>query len=45
MSHRVRESVRTGRLAPMGGPGSIVEADETSIATQKDRPIRIPAPP
>src|SRR5258708_6295398 len=29
MAHRIREAMRTGGLAPMGGPGSIVEADET----------------
>jgi transposase-like protein len=29
LSHRIREAMRTGGLAPMGGPGSIVEADET----------------
>lgn len=31
MSHRIREAMRSGALAPMGGPGSsgIVEADET----------------
>jgi transposase-like protein len=29
MTHRIRESMRTGGLAPMGGGGKIVEADET----------------
>jgi transposase-like protein len=29
LAHRIREAMRTGGLAPMGGPGSIVEADET----------------
>jgi transposase-like protein len=29
MSHRLREAMRTGKLAPMGGAGSVVEADET----------------
>lgn len=31
MSHRIREGMRSGALAPMGGPGGsgIVEADET----------------
>ena len=29
MSHRIREAMRTGGLAPMGGAGGIVEADET----------------
>jgi transposase-like protein len=29
MSHRIREATRDGQLGPMGGSGSIVEADET----------------
>ena len=29
MSHRIREAMRDGKLAPMGGPGGIVEMDET----------------
>jgi transposase-like protein len=29
MSHRIREAMRDGSLAPMGGGGKIVEADET----------------
>lgn len=29
MSHRIREAMRDGTLAPMGGTGSIVEIDET----------------
>ena len=29
MSHRIREAMRSGDLAPMGGNGGIVEADET----------------
>jgi transposase-like protein len=29
MSHRIREAMRSGDLAPMGGAGGIVEADET----------------
>jgi transposase-like protein len=29
MSHRIRETMRDGKLAPMGGEGSIVEIDET----------------
>ena len=31
MSHRIREAMRDGVLAPMGGAGGIVEADETFI--------------
>jgi len=29
MAHRIRECMRSGGLAPMGGDGQIVEADET----------------
>lgn len=29
MAHRIRESMRNGGLEPMGGEGSVVEADET----------------
>jgi transposase-like protein len=29
MAHRIREAMRAGGLGPMGGPGKIVEADET----------------
>lgn len=41
MSHRVREAMRTGSLvpAPMGGEGSIVEADETFIG-KKDGTVK-----
>jgi transposase-like protein len=31
MEHRIREAMRVGNLAPMGGEGSIVEVDETYI--------------
>jgi transposase-like protein len=31
MSHRIREAMRSGGLAPMGGNGGIVEADETYL--------------
>ncbi len=31
LSHRIREAMRTGGLAPMGGNGGIVEVDETFI--------------
>jgi transposase-like protein len=31
MMHRIREAMRSGDLAPMGGVGGIVEADETFI--------------
>jgi hypothetical protein len=29
LCHRIREAMRTGGLAPMGGEGSVIEADET----------------
>jgi transposase-like protein len=31
LSHRIREAMRSGALAPMGGPGGVVEVDETFI--------------
>ena len=34
MSHRVREAMRSGALAPMGGGGGIVEIDETFIGNK-----------
>jgi transposase-like protein len=37
MSHRIREAMRDGSLAPMGGEGKIVEADETYFGKQADR--------
>jgi transposase-like protein len=30
LSHRIREAMRDGTLTPMGGPGRIVEMDETA---------------
>jgi hypothetical protein len=35
MSHRLREAMRTGSLAPMGGSGAVVEADETFIGRKE----------
>jgi transposase-like protein len=40
MSHRLREAMRSGGLAPMGGPGTIVEIDETFIGNKADMPKR-----
>jgi transposase-like protein len=34
MSHRIREAMRSGDLAPFGSGGGIVEADETFIGTE-----------
>jgi transposase-like protein len=36
MMHRIREAMRIGGLAPMGGDGSTVEADETFIGRKED---------
>jgi transposase-like protein len=35
MAHRVREAMRSGMLEPIGGPGKIVEADETFFGVKK----------
>jgi transposase-like protein len=39
LGHRIREAMRSGELAPMGGIGSTVEADETFIG-RKDGTIK-----
>ncbi len=36
MMHRLREAMRSGDLAPMGGEGTVVEIDETSIGNDRD---------
>jgi transposase-like protein len=52
MAHRIRECMRTGGLAPLGGEGKIVEADETyhgkteqpTVSRSRgDRPYRYPS--
>lgn len=41
MTHRIREAMKAGPLvAPMGGPGGIVEVDETFIGHDKSKPRR-----
>jgi transposase-like protein len=35
MAHRIREAMRDGSLAPLGGKGKIVEADETYVGRKK----------
>jgi transposase-like protein len=37
MAHRIREAMRSGSLAPMGGAGNVVEADETYIGRKEGR--------
>jgi transposase-like protein len=39
MAHRIREAMRSGSLAPMGGAGSVVEADETYIGRKEGRKL------
>jgi len=39
MAHRLREAMREGELAPLGGNGRIVEADETYYGKQKVMPV------
>ena len=41
LAHRIREAMRDGTLAPMGGAGGIIEADETYIGRLPD----VPKPP
>lgn len=38
MSHRIREAMRAGGLAPMGGAGAVVEADETYFGQTDNQP-------
>ena len=35
MEHRIREAMRDGALAPMGGAGGVVEVDETISAAKR----------
>ena len=35
LTHRIREAMRDGALAPMGGAGGIVEIDETYIGRKE----------
>jgi transposase-like protein len=39
MGHRIREAMRDGNLAPMGGAGGVVEADETYFGPTKERKL------
>src|SRR5207248_2528026 len=38
LAHRIREAMRDGTLAPMGGAGGIVEVDETFIGRIQGQP-------
>lgn len=38
MAHRIREGMRAGKLAPMGGNGGAVEIDETFIGRKEGTP-------
>ncbi len=40
LGHRIREAMRSGELAPMGGPGGIVEVDETYIGRKEGVEVR-----
>jgi transposase-like protein len=40
LGHRIREAMRTGELAPMGGAGGIVEIDETYIGRKEGFEVR-----
>ena len=40
LGHRIREAMRSGELAPMGGAGGIVEADETFIGRKEGEEVR-----
>jgi transposase-like protein len=40
MCHRLREAMRDGELAPMGGNGNVVEIDETFIGRLEGQPKR-----
>jgi transposase-like protein len=40
LCHRIREALRSGDLAPMGGAGSIVEVDETFIGRKEGAVVK-----
>ena len=40
LAHRIREAMRTGGLAPMGGSGKTVEIDETFVGRLEGQPKR-----
>src|SRR3979411_2318073 len=40
LAHRIREAMRDGKLAPMGGAGKTVEVDETYIGRLAGQPAK-----
>jgi transposase-like protein len=40
MTHRIREAMAAGKLPMMGGPGAVVEIDETFIGKKEGMPVR-----
>jgi transposase-like protein len=40
LAHRIREAMRDGKLAPMGGSGKVVESDETYIGRLAGQPAK-----
>ena len=40
MSHRIREAMRSGDLAPFGAGGGMVEVDETFIGREPGKPVQ-----
>lgn len=39
LAHRIREAMRDGSLAPMGGAGGVVEVDETYLGRLEGQPV------
>ena len=40
IAHRLREAMRDGNLAPLGGAGGVIEVDETYIGRQEGQPAK-----
>jgi transposase-like protein len=40
VGHRIREAMRSGSLAPMGGPGAIYEIDETFLGVKEGAEVK-----
>lgn len=41
LAHRIREAMREGQLAPMGGDGGIVEVDETFFGRKEGHEVNV----